>query len=264
MAHELAVAQKVCVRPLVRRVIDQVDGTESKVALPCNSTREDVCPSCADKNRRLRMQQCAEGWHRTDDPERLVLADAETLHQFDDDAGDQVEDEGARRVRSTRRRDDVPDLPRVPCEDRTVGRAFETPDGKIYRPSMFLTLTMPSYGPVKANGTPLDPSSYNYRRAALDALHFPKLVDRFWQHVRGCAGYRVQYFAAVEPQKRLAPHLHAAVRGAIPRSLLRQIMKATYAQVWWPALDRPVYVHRCELAALRHPTQESWPRPAGR
>jgi len=27
----------------------------------------------------------------------------------------------------------------------------------------------------------LDPESYNYRRAALDALHFPKLVDRFIQ-----------------------------------------------------------------------------------
>ncbi|MBA8794028.1 hypothetical protein FHX74_001633 [Friedmanniella endophytica] len=245
MAHELAVAQKVCVRPLVRRVIDQADGTESKVALPCNSTREDVCPSCADKNRRLRMQQCAEGWHRTDEPPRAApevpnLDGGDVLEDQADDEGD----EGSRRVRSTRRRDDVPDLPRVPCEDRTVGRAFETPDGKTYRPSMFLTLTMPSYGAVKANGTPVDPSSYNYRRAALDALHFPKLVDRFWQHVRRCAGYKVQYFAAVEPQKRLAAHLHAAVRGAIPRSLLRQIVKATYVQVWWPSFDRPVFVHR--------------------
>jgi len=74
----------------------------------------------------------------------------------------------------------------------------------------------------------------------LDALHFPKLVDRFWQNRRS-AGYRVQYFAAVEPQKRLAPHIHAAILGAIPRATLRQVIKATYAQVGWPAHDRPVY-----------------------
>ena len=49
-----------------------------------------------------------------------------------------------------------------------------------------------------------------------DALHFPKLVDRFWQNLRRCAGYQVQYFATIEPQRRLAPHLHAAIRGHDP------------------------------------------------
>jgi len=44
---------------------------------------------------------------------------------------------------------------------------------------MFLTLTLPSYGAAR-DGVPADPESYDYRRAALDALHFPKLVDRFW------------------------------------------------------------------------------------
>ena len=53
----------------------------------------------------------------------------------------------------------------------------------------------------------------------------PKLVDRFVQNLRRCAGYRVQYFAAVEPQARLAPHLHVAIRGAIPRALLRQVIR---------------------------------------
>ena len=51
-----------------------------------------------------------------------------------------------RRVRSTRRRQDAPDLPRVAVEDRTVGQVFTAPDGREYRPSMFLTLTLPSYG----------------------------------------------------------------------------------------------------------------------
>ena len=27
-----------------------------------------MCPSCADKARRLRMHQCREGWHLTDEP----------------------------------------------------------------------------------------------------------------------------------------------------------------------------------------------------
>jgi hypothetical protein len=134
--------------------------------------------------------------------------------QADEDAG------AERRVRSTRRRQDAPDLPRLPMEDRTIGRVYTAPDGTTYRPSMFLTLTLRSYGRVTFEGVPVDPTSYDYRRAALDALHFPKLVDRFWQNLRRCAGYEVQYFATVEAQRRLAPHLHAAIRGTIPRRLV--------------------------------------------
>ena len=131
--------------------------------------------------------------------------------------------------------------------DRTTGRVFEAPDGKTYRPSMFLTLTLPSYGRVTGDGVPLDPRSYDYRRAALDAMHFPKLVDRFWQNLRRCSGYSAQYFATVEPQRRLAPHLHAAIRGAIPRKLLEQVVAATYHQVWWPQLAEPIYSDADEL-----------------
>ena len=68
-------------------------------------------------------------------------------------------------------------------------------------------------------------------------MHFPKLVDRFLQNLRRVAGYDVQYFAAVEPQRRLAPHLHMAIRGTISRAELRQIAAATYHQVWWPSTD---------------------------
>ncbi len=118
---------------------------------------------------------------------------------------------------------------------------FEAPDGKVWRPSMFITLTLPSYGRVNGEGVPVDPASYDYRRAALDAMHFSKLVDRFWQNLRRCAGYQVQYFAAVEGQRRGAPHLHAAARGAIPRRVIRDVRAATYHQVWWPAHDRVVY-----------------------
>ncbi|GAA3225057.1 hypothetical protein GCM10017691_13600 [Pseudonocardia petroleophila] len=146
-----------------------------------------------------------------------------------------------RRVRSTRRRQDAPNLPRLPVAARTVGRTFDTPDGRRYRPSTFLTLTLPSYGRMYSDGSPVDPDRYDYRRAARDAIHFGDLVDRFWQNLRRAVGWNVQYFAAVEPQRRGAPHLHAAVRGTIPRKLLRQVAAATYHQVWWPPHDEPTY-----------------------
>src|SRR5690606_16941545 len=137
---------------------------------------------------------------------------------------------------------EFPPLPLAPrVERRTVGRELTSPSGVTYRPSTFVTLTLPSYGPVRKDGTPRDPKRYDYRRAALDALHFPKLVDRFWQNLRRCAGYQVQYFAAVEPQRRLAPHLHAAVRGTVPRQVVRQVRAATYHQLWWPPHETPTY-----------------------
>ncbi|WP_116247961.1 replication initiator [Nocardiopsis sp. FIRDI 009] len=149
---------------------------------------------------------------------------------------------GSRRVRSTRRRQDAPDLPKRPMTRKTVGRAYTDPNtGQIFRPSLFITLTLDSYGRVKTDGTPVDPTTYDYRRAARDAIHFSKLVDRFVQNLRRVAGFDVQYFAAVEPQRRLAPHLHMATRGTIPRAELRQVAAATYHQVWWPNADRVVF-----------------------
>ncbi|SBW18313.1 replication initiator protein [Candidatus Protofrankia californiensis] len=107
--------------------------------------------------------------------------------------------ERPRRTRSTKRRQDAPDLPRLPVDRRTVGRTFTAPDGTVWRPSMFLTLTCDSYGRVNSDGAPVNPGSYGYRRAARDAIHFPKLVDRFWQNLRRAVGYDVQYFACLEP-----------------------------------------------------------------
>ena len=48
-----------------------------------------------------------------------------------------------RRHRSTRRRQDAPDLPRRKVTPRTVGKTYTAPDGKTFRPSMFVTLTCP-------------------------------------------------------------------------------------------------------------------------
>ncbi|MFG3557412.1 replication initiator [Micromonospora sp. NPDC047557] len=148
---------------------------------------------------------------------------------------------GGRRKRSTRRRQDAPDLPRKKVERRTLGKVYTAPDGTEHRPSMWLSLTLDSYGRVRPDGTPVDPDSYDYRRAAWDAVHFARLLDRFWQNLRRCVGWNVQYAGCVEPQRRLAPHGHFAIRGTIPRAMLRQVAAATYHQVWWPPADDLVY-----------------------
>jgi hypothetical protein len=123
----------------------------------------------------------------------------------------------ARRSRSTRRRQDAPDLPRRKVSPKTVGRVFTAPDGKSYWPSMFLTLTCDSYGKVNDDGTPADPDTYDYTRAARDALHFSALTDRFIQNLRRVLGYDAQYFGAIEPAKAAgAPPAHGHPRRDTP------------------------------------------------
>ena len=256
MAVLAAESAGVCIRPHVRTVTDRATGESVSVPIPCGSTREAVCGPCATKARRLRMHQCREGWHRAvvDEPDNLD-EDLDDLDDVDEeeegeDVDEQLDDEDdtegaapARRVRSTRRLDEFPDLPTLPMEARTTGRAFTDPKtGQTFQPSMFITLTLPSYGKViPGAGVPVDPSRYDYRRAALDALLFPRLLDRWWQNLRRCAGYKVQYFSAIEAQRRLAPHLHAAVRGAIPRATLKAVARATYYAAWWPPVDQVAY-----------------------
>ena len=148
--------------------------------------------------------------------------------------GKAAPDRPARRHRSTRRRQDAPDLPSRKVSPRTVGKTYTAPDGKTFRPSLFITLTCPSYGRVGEDGAPTDPAAYDYDRAARDALVFAALFDRFIQNLRRYLGYDVQYFAAIEPQRRLAPHVHIAIRGTVARAELRRVLAATYHQVWWP------------------------------
>jgi hypothetical protein len=278
VAQTLAIEHGVCIRPIPLRRIDTRTGHAEIIDVPCGATLADKCPSCAKRNRQLRMAQCREGWHldhepvtdpdpATDEQKWLVGFRADVQAQRD-----QAERDGediapwdaalaeidadinaagmrgtvtggrttAKRSRSTRRRQDAPDLPKRARQNTTLGRTFTGSEGKVYRPSMFVTLTLPSYGKVR-DGAPVDPASYDYARAARDALHFAKLVDRFVQNLRRVAGYDVQYFATVEPQKRLAPHLHMAIRGTLPRADIRALVAATYHQVWWPPVDRVVF-----------------------
>lgn len=268
----------VCVRPLVMEAGDMQTGELRYVAVPCGSTIESVCKPCAKKARALRIAQCREGWHLDEDPDftpsppsdeqtALLTVRADLVKAYQDAKADgsaevdeireeiRAVDEDLRatgmrgklapvdppsnptRSRSTRRRQDAPNLPKRAMRKTTVGEQFA---GK-YRPSTFVTVTCDTYGPVHPDGTPRVPQAYDYRRAARDAIHFAALVDRLVQNLRRVAGYEVQYFGTVEPQRRYAPHLHAAIRGSIPHKVLRQVVDATYHQVWWPAHDEPVY-----------------------
>jgi hypothetical protein len=272
--HAVAVEHGVCVRPIAMRRTDLDTGETQIVNVPCGHTLAATCPPCAERKRKLRALQCRTGWHLETEPiieradpdeqQRWWMTKRAEAQRLRDQAAARGEDttdldallieldaeieaagivgtvspgKTARPKRSTRRRRDVADLPRRPVEARTVGRTYAGKEGRTFRPSIFLTLTCDSYGRVRADGTPVDPATYDYARAARDALHFPKLVDRFVQNLRRFCGWEVQYFAAVEPQKRLAPHVHMAIRGTISRAELRQVAAATYHQVWWPTTD---------------------------
>jgi len=293
VVKNLAVEHGGCIRPVQLRRTDLDTGRTDQVLIPCGHTLACVCPSCADRARALRAAQCREGWHldtkpvvapdppsdeqqawathRADAQQMRDHAEADGLPdlagELDELTGELDEEIArsgmrgnvlphtqARRQRSTRRRQDAPDLPRRKMTPRTIGQTYTAPDGKTFRPSMFLTLTCDSYGKVTADGLPARPDAYDYQRAARDALHFAALFDRLIQNLRRFLGYDLQYFAAVEPQKRLAPHIHVAVRGTFSRTELRQVLAATYHQVWWPP-----------AISVRHDTAHLpvWHEPSG-
>jgi hypothetical protein len=271
VVRDVAVEHGACIRPIQLRRRDLDSGEVDSVLVPCGATLASVCPACAERARTLRAAQCREGWHLEDEPDfeadpatedqkwRITLRAEAQQHrdqaeaagndttEFDEliaELDDEITSAGirgkaapakpARRHRSTRRRQDAPDLPRRKISPRTVGKTYTTPEGRTFRPSLFLTLTCPSYGRVGEDGAPADPDSYNYDQAARDALHFAALFDRFIQNLRRYLGYDVQYFAAIEPQRRLAPHVHLAMRGTVARAEIRRVLAATYHQVWWP------------------------------
>jgi hypothetical protein len=272
VVKDLAVEHSACIRPVQLRRTDTTTGETEPVLVPCGHTLASVCPSCAERAKTLRAAQCREGWHldkepviEPDDPTDDQLwwiekradaqvyrdhaeADGDDVSGWDDalaELDEQINDAGMRgnvlparterRHRSTRRRQDAPPLPRRTVDPATLGKTYTAPDGKTFRPSMFITLTCPSYGRVTSDGTPVDPNRYDYTQAARDALHFAALFDRFMQNLRRFVGHDIQYFAAVEPQRRLAPHVHLAIRGTISRAELREVIAATYHQVWWPS-----------------------------
>ena len=278
VVEAVAVSHGVCVHPVPLRRIDPATGATEIVDVPCGATLESKCPPCAKRARSLRIAQCKAGWHleaeplfEPDDPTEeqqklaalraeleaaLVRARAEGLDESpilssierveerlaqSGVRGKPAPSDRPRRVRSTKRRQDVPDLPTRTVEARTIGRTFTAANGRVFRPSIFLTVTCRSYGRVDKEGVPINMDAYDYRSAARDAIHYPKVIDRLWQNMRRVVGYDVQYMGTLEPQRRLAPHLHVLLRGTISRADLRQIVAATYHQVWWPSTEQVRY-----------------------
>jgi hypothetical protein len=254
VVKDIAINHGGCIRPVQLRRTDLTTGETEQVLVPCGHTLASVCPACAERAKNLRAAQCREGWHldhepdlepnpATDDQEWWIenRADIQARHDQAAATGEDTEDldqllaeldeeisragmrgkvspQRPRRHRSTKRRQDAPPLPRRKVDPHTVGKTYTAPDGKTFRPSLFLTLTCPSYGRVTGDGTPVDPDRYDYTAAARDALHFAALFDRFIQNLRRLVGYDLQYFAAIEPQRRLAPHVHMAIRGTVSGS----------------------------------------------
>ncbi|MFI1240007.1 replication initiator [Nocardia salmonicida] len=290
IAASAADKEDICTRLVPMRAVDSATGTVTYLGAPCKATDANKCPACAKAARSLRMTQLREGWTLDAEPipetteptdeQRTLLADRaryfNDYHAARDDGDDELaeairdlvaeldadlrelgvrgrfptlDEKPRRKAKSTRRRQDAPDLPRLRVEKNTVGRLY----GGKYRPSTFLTLTMPSYGKINTtgaktkdgkvcgDGSPRDPETYDYTRAARDIVHFAALFDRWVQNLRRAVGWDVQYFATVEPQKRGAPHLHMAIRGSISRKTFEQVTAATYRQIWWPHHDREVY-----------------------
>ncbi|MEU1393746.1 MULTISPECIES: replication initiator [unclassified Nonomuraea] len=271
-AVQAAAEVGVCAHPLPFRIHDRVSGETRLVQVACGALIAAKCPSCARAAQLVRAAQCREGWHLESEPGRQAAGEEGTdgggsaalsegpegrpqgSRPAESPALRSTDDQPKQRVqRSTRRRQDAASLPTGRRRAGTLGKTFTGGNGQVYRPSMFLTLTLPSYGRVR-DGAPVAPGTYDYLGAARDALHFARLVDRFVQNLRRVAGYPVQYFAVVEPQRRLAPHLHMAIRGTLPRRDMRQIVAATYHQVWWPVSSGNV------LEGTRHPV---WVEGAG-
>ncbi|MFD4404371.1 replication initiator [Nocardia sp. NPDC058499] len=296
-----ATAEKVgvCTRPLIMKVFDPVAGRNNYVGVPCKATLESVCKPCATRNRFLRITQCREGWHMETEPEvepqeptetqiDLLTArsdlfgtyqqakqdgDAEMMAAVRDvvaELDDEMKESGfrgrlpdldreskERRKRSTRRRQDAPNLPRRKVSKHTIGQQFA---GK-FRPSMFVTLTLPSYGQVQSDGSPRTAGTYDYQRAARDIVFFAQLVDRWIQNLRRVVGYNVQYWGTVEPQRRGAPHLHVALRGAISHKIIQQVTAATYFQVWWPRFDPEDEIYPADVVPVWDPQQTTFVDP---
>lgn len=161
----------VCVRPFTMEVGNLDTGELRYVPIPCGSTVESVCGPCARKARALRMAQCREGWHMTEEPDftpdrptadhtALLELRADLVQAYQQAAGqgageadelrDEIRsvDEELRQLgmrgrlpnpdgppprspkRSTRRRQDAPDLPTRRVESAPSGGSTRVGSGR--------------------------------------------------------------------------------------------------------------------------------------
>jgi hypothetical protein len=169
VVKDLAVEHGACIRPIQLRRTNLDTGQVEQVLVPCGHTLARVCPSCAERARTLRAAQCREGWHLEDEPDLTpdpatddqqywvtlrseaqqsrdqaetagqdTLDFDELIRELDEEItksgvrGNVDPDRPARRHRSTRRRQDTPDLPRRKVAPRTLGKTYTAP---MARPS---------------------------------------------------------------------------------------------------------------------------------
>jgi hypothetical protein len=76
--RDLTLAAGGCIRPVQMRRTSTATGEADYQMIPCGSTLETVCPSCAERARSLRMEQCRAGWHLEDEPDPAPPAPDET------------------------------------------------------------------------------------------------------------------------------------------------------------------------------------------
>ncbi len=168
-----------------------------------------------------------------------------------------------RAVRSTKRRQDAPKLPRRPVENRSVGRTYRAKDGKEHRPSMLLTAhaaqlrpgahrqadaARPARGRAPADsctarhdqqlGTPMDPDGYDYRRArpVADLLPAP-------------AG---PVLAELPPRRRLEDRLRRRRRDATPPRHPRPLRRARHHPAGADQAGRGRHLPPGVVATVRH------------
>ena len=154
------------------------------------------------------------------------------------------------------------------CSDRYAADAFHllraglsggtkgVPEHVAERPRVFLTLTAPSFGPVRPDGQARNPETYDYTGHVLFNAYAGKLWHRFVtylrRHLARAAGLRVREFGdharlsyakVAEYQRRGAIHFHAVIRLDGPEGasgqppswatadLLTEAIHAAHAQV---------------------------------
>jgi hypothetical protein len=198
MVAGLAQDQGVCVRPLARRLVDRVTGEASTVVLPCGSTQESRCPTCAKRARVLRMHQCAEGG-------KLMLGGSTQYAGAWGDNGQGREDR-ALKHRSSR---SVRPVPACPQLVRILRHHLDTytcgPDGRL-----FVTRTGTQRHPVSGGyAGPVSGSSYGntWRKARAAALTTAEVASPLGSpSLRPAARLRVpmaQRWRACHPGRRV-------------------------------------------------------------
>jgi hypothetical protein len=199
VVKDLAVEHGACIRPIQLRRTSTDTGQVDTVLVPCGHTLASGLPcmrrTCPDPARRPMPGRVApRGRTRPDsgqghrppaalgglraeaqqmrDPAATAGRNTTDLNELIRELDAEITKAGVRGKVRTGANDAAaplnqatagcPDLPKRKVSARTVGKTYTAPDAKTFRPSLFVTLTCPSYGRVRDDGTPAGPASYDY------------------------------------------------------------------------------------------------------